>query len=175
MSGTLLEHVSRFLQQAGIPHALIGAAAMAVHGVSRSTLDQDLLTTDARVLVNGFWSSFSGADIDIRRGGADDPLAGLVRLRAHPDRDVDVVVGRHAWQQQAVERAERIAGVPVAVVRVPDLILLKLYAAGSQDLWDIEQLLAVGDAAAIRRHVDEGVDVLPAAAASVWSRWSKRE
>jgi len=45
---TLLDRVARALSDASVTHALIGAAAMAVHGVSRSTFDQDLLVTDDR-------------------------------------------------------------------------------------------------------------------------------
>ena len=40
---TLIEDVSDLLRREAIPHAVIGAAALAVHGISRSTLDQDLL------------------------------------------------------------------------------------------------------------------------------------
>ena len=43
---TLVDRVSARLQAAGIPHALIGAAALAAAGVARSTFDIDLLTVD---------------------------------------------------------------------------------------------------------------------------------
>ena len=46
MSDTLLGRTVRALQSAGIPHALIGAGALALHGVSRSTFDIDLLAGD---------------------------------------------------------------------------------------------------------------------------------
>jgi len=46
----LLAQVTRALRRERIDFALIGAAALAAHGVSRSTVDIDLLVTDARVL-----------------------------------------------------------------------------------------------------------------------------
>lgn len=173
MSDSLLARVSRFLDRERVLHALIGAAAMAVHGVSRSTLDQDLLTTDTRVLAPDFWAAFDGPRADVRRGDADDPLAGVVRVAGRPDRDVDVVVGRHGWQQQAVDRALRFPGFFVPVVTAADLVLLKLYAGGSQDRWDVEQLLASGDASAIRRDVADRLPLLPPAASELWSQWQR--
>lgn len=47
---SLLETVVEALQANRIRFALIGAAAMAIHGVSRSTFDVDLLATDPRSL-----------------------------------------------------------------------------------------------------------------------------
>jgi hypothetical protein len=44
---TLLARASVVLSNAHTPYAWIGAAARALHGVSRSTLAQDLLVTDA--------------------------------------------------------------------------------------------------------------------------------
>ena len=71
---SLLAQVHGALTMAGIPSALIGAAALAVHGVSRSTFDQDLLVMDERVLDTQTWDTLhGGASVDIRRGDADDP------------------------------------------------------------------------------------------------------
>lgn len=172
---TLLERVSGFLEQAGVAHALIGAGALAVHGVSRSTVDQDLLTTDTRVLADAFWEPLDGVRADVRRGDSDDPLAGVVAIGQESERDVDVIVGRHGWQRDAVMRAAVPGGIPVPVVQAGDLVLLKLYAGGAQDLWDIEQLLAVTDAAPIREHVARVIDALPPRCAELWARWRRNE
>ena len=76
-------------------------------GCGAIAFDIDLLTTDTRVLDAGTWRSLS-ADVDIRRGDLDDPLAGVVRAAVADDRPIDVVVGRHAWQTHAVERAAQV-------------------------------------------------------------------
>ncbi len=126
---TLLDRVSVTLQQARIPHALIGAAALAAAGVARSTFDVDLLVLDQSVLQDAMWEALrqGGADVVIRHGEDDDPLRGVVRIEAEDERPVDVIVGRPAWQSRVLERASRPeTGPPVAAPR--DLILLKLYA-----------------------------------------------
>jgi hypothetical protein len=134
---TLTQAAVRLLRREKVPVALIGAAAMAVHGVSRATLDLDFLTTESRVLRHSFWTPLPpGAAVEVRPGDADDPLLGVVRLTSPGERDVDVIVGRHAWQAEIVARAalaEAAAG-PMPVARAADIILLKLYAGGLRDL-----------------------------------------
>jgi hypothetical protein len=65
----LLVRVRDILESSAVRYALIGAGAMTVHGVGRSTLDLDLLTTDPRVLNEGIWASLKGqgSKADIRR------------------------------------------------------------------------------------------------------------
>jgi hypothetical protein len=171
MTRSLLAEVGRCLESHGIRWGLIGATALAIHGVSRSTLDQDLLVADRRVLDPETWSELSSSiAIDIRRGDSDDPLAGIVRITAAGARDVDVVVGRHRWQAEIVERA-RMTRTPdgdIPVVEAADLVLLKLYAAGPQDLWDIQQLRLANDAVPLDREVESRLDPLPAACRQAW-------
>lgn len=138
-----LDRVSAILDDHHISHALIGAAALAARGIARSTYDIDLLTTDLRVLDPRVWTTLPTDAVDIRRGDADDPLAGVVRITLTTNRPVDVVIGKHPWQERAVVRAEAIGSTRVVLAR--DLVLLKLYAGGTQDLWDVRELLALGD------------------------------
>ena len=170
---TLLEPVVTALRAGGVPFAVIGAAALSAHGIGRSSLDIDLLVTDPRVLDPGFWSSLreKGLAVDVRRGGRDDPLAGVVRVgdAAQP---VDVVVGRQAWQRDAIARAAplRLGSLDVPVVAVADLILLKLYAGGTQDQTDIRLLLATPPGMDARETVDTAVAALPRDARALWRR-----
>lgn len=159
---TLLDRVTACLVRAGVGHALIGAAALAAHGIARSTYDIDLLATDARVLEAGFWDDLRREDIgiDVRCGDSEDPLRGVVRLDAPSQRPVDVIVGRHAWQARAVARAEHPAGGP-PVVTALDLVLLKLYAGGTQDLWDVRELLRVPGTEALATLVTSELQALP--------------
>jgi hypothetical protein len=48
------------LRAHAVPHALIGAGALAVHGVSRATHDVDLLTVERAVLEATFWDPLRG-------------------------------------------------------------------------------------------------------------------
>ena len=168
---TLLDAVVAHLGDRQIAQALIGAVALAIHGVSRSTLDQDLLVVDRRVLVDDFWLPLgSDVAIDVRVGDANDPLAGVVRLRRTAERDVDVVVGRQEWQRTILDRAMVVGGGQLRVVRAADLILLKLYAGGTQDRWDVEQLLALDTAGALVEDVESLASVLPADSRELWAR-----
>jgi hypothetical protein len=170
----LLARVRDILEASSIPYALIGAGAMTVHGVGRSTLDLDLLTTEPRVLEEKVWASLktSGASLDVRRGDPDDPLAGVVRFEQAEEPPVDLVVGRSRWQAAVLERARRmsIGEFDVPVVGAADLILLKLFAGGAQDAWDIEELLATGDRAVLSREVESRIGDLPADVLGLWSR-----
>jgi hypothetical protein len=172
---TLLDDAVALLAAQGVAHALIGAAALAVHGVSRSTLDQDLLVLDGQVLDARFWEPLRvNSAVDIRPGDADDPLAGVVRITRQNERDVDVVVGRGRWQQEIVARAIETADAPLRVAQAPDLVLLKLYAGGSQDRWDIEQLLALDSSGAIVSLVDARLADLPPRSRELWNTLRSR-
>ena len=160
------------LEACGVPHAVIGAAALAAHGVTRATADLDLLVTDPRCLDAAVWGPLSatGSTVDIRRGDAADPLAGVVRVSATDEVPVDVIVGRARWQEAIVRRAPRgdIAGARVPIVRPTDLVLLKLYAGGPQDAWDVDQLL---DAApGIEGEVEAELEPLPPECGALWRR-----
>lgn len=170
----LLSGISSLLEASAIRHALVGAGAMSVHGVGRSTLDLDLLTTEARVLDAAMWAPIRerGASVDVRHGDADDPLAGIIRFEAADEAPVDLVVGRGSWQERILSRAPRVrlSGFELPVVLPADLILLKLYAGGPQDAWDIEQLLAAGDRSVLVSEVESRLGELPADASALWER-----
>lgn len=108
---SLLRDVVALLEAERIPHALIGAAAMALHGVSRATADVDFLIVDARALKRELWSGLESRGVSVRllKGDADDPLAGSVRLTLSGDRIVDVVVGRYPWQRELIQGVDRRA------------------------------------------------------------------
>lgn len=167
---TLGERVMSALDARGIAHAMIGAAALAASGVARSTLDLDLLTLDRRVLDHDLWTALraTGVEVDVRRGDADDPLAGVVRISMTGERPVDIILGRLAWQHRAVERAQPLPdGTRVVLAR--DLVLLKLYAGGAQDLWDIRQLLTVLANTALVAEVDADLSDLPDEMRTLWT------
>lgn len=157
-----------------MPFAVIGAAALAVYGVTRSTRDLDLFTLSLDALDSQTWQPLRDAGVEIRvqRGDSQDPLAGVVRLSAARKHPVDVIVGRSSWQAQIFRRSRLVAieGVDVAVASAADLILLKLYAGGPQDAWDIEQLLAGPGSGALIAEVEATLEALPAECRRLWER-----
>lgn len=168
---SLLKEVVTALRRESVPHAIIGAAALSAHGVSRSTADVDLLTTDPRCLTRSFWTPLQGrCEADIRHGDVDDPLRGVVRLSRPGDMDVDIVVGRHSWQQDCILRAVEGVVEDTRVVTLPDLVLLKLYAGGPQDAWDVHQVLGLAGAEEAVTHIERRVTGLPADAIRLWRK-----
>jgi hypothetical protein len=152
----------------------VGGVALAIRGVARSTFDVDLLTLDTAVLADPFWYVVErdNAVIEIRRGDADDPLRGLVRLVSRDERSVDIVVGRGAWLEGIVQRAEPfdLLDTRVPVVRAADLILLKLHAGGTQDLWDVKQLLDGDRDGALAEDVESRLPEAARGASIAWRR-----
>ena len=169
---TLLADVTRILRGGEVAHAVIGAVALAVHGVARATADLDLLAIDDRCLDSPFWVELTarGIDVEIRRGDSADPLAGVVRIASSGEPSIDLVIGRWRWQSELLMRAEptRIGDVSVPVVTAPDFVLLKLYAGGPQDAWDVDQLLDVDPAIATR--INAAVTALPPESIRLWRR-----
>lgn len=149
---------------------------MAVRGVARGTRDLDLLTVAAECLQPLTWSALPASiTTHIQRGDAQDPLAGIVRFTTEGLTPVDLVVGKSAWQRGILDRAEmlEVDGVVVPVATVADLILLKLYAGGPQDAWDIAQLLDVeSDRGAVEASVERRLVALPDECRRLWSRIS---
>jgi hypothetical protein len=56
------------------------------------------------------------------------------------------------------------------VVTPADLVLLKLYAQGPQDSWDIEQLLSSVGPTGLIAAVEASLSALPEDARRLWSR-----
>lgn len=172
---SLLADVVAVLERAGIAHALIGAAAMALHGVSRATADIDLFTVDESSLQSALWDELErdGATLRLLKGDSDDPLAGTVRLSVPGDRTVDVVVGRYAWQADIIESAEPMSldELALKVARPAGLVLLKLYAGGPKDAWDVQSLLESHERANdIKSEVNRSVARLPGECRELWKR-----
>ncbi len=153
---------------------MIGAAAMAVHGVSRSTRDVDLFTLAQECLEAAFWTPLRATSVEarVRKGDADDPLAGVVRITAGGEHPLDLVVGKSPWQAAVTAGAREalIEDVRVPVASPVNLILLKLYAGGPQDAWDIQQLLEGPDGAALTAQVDAAVTALAPESRRLWAR-----
>jgi len=171
---SLLARVSEVLKAQGIPHVLVGASALSIHGVIRSSLDVDLFTVDRACLDPRIWDGLAaeGVGVEVRKGDPDDPLAGVVRFEVAMELPLDVVVGKHLWQRKAIERAANATfmGVDVPVLSGVDLILLKLFAGGPQDAWDIQQLLDGPERESLVQGVEQELPTLPRACSTLWRR-----
>jgi len=175
----LLSRVAELLFEEKIDFVVIGASAMAVYGVSRSTYDVDLMTIDTQALDAATWAVLGseGIEVDLRYGDVQDPLRGVVRFEAREQRPVDLIVGHGGWQARIFDHAGRAVfeGVELPVVGLVDLILLKIYAGGPQDLWDIRQLLDCDQSNEIQSLVRIALEKLPADLRRTWSKVVENE
>jgi hypothetical protein len=142
-----LEKLSRLLDEAGIPYAVIGAMALNEYGYLRTTVDVDLLLTreglDAfrsRYLGRGYVEKFAGSrgmrdtengvNVDVVLAG-EFPGDGKPKPIAFPD------PGREA-----------VRGARVALLTLPRLIELKLASGISaphrlRDLADVLEIIRI--------------------------------
>lgn len=135
----------------GTPAALIGAAAMAVHGYVRATGDVDLaVVTDLATLraISRAITTTLGAEVTFDEPDEDDPLGGVLTCRLDGALPVQVVnfvnerrVRNHNPGLEAIRTSSGDASMPV--VDLPHLIALKLWAGGPKGQHDVRELLAV--------------------------------
>ena len=153
----LAARVAAEAEKLGIKTALIGAAALAVHGYARGTEDIDLAAS-VRPLsqLDALARALSAAALgtELRYPDDDDPLGGVLVVWELSDgngerNDVVEVVNfvnparsMRTPASLAIQRATRLDGIELNCVALPDLVALKLYAGGSADYADIVQLLA---------------------------------
>jgi hypothetical protein len=124
-----------------VPHAVMGAVALAVHGAPRYSSDLDLLAVDPAILHPGFWKDAPVAPLEIRRGEPEDPIGGLVLFGAAPGSlPVDLVLGKGFAARQALSTALFNDLLQCPVVTPEGLALLKLEAGGIRDLQDLVAL-----------------------------------
>lgn len=143
------ERVSQILADRSIECAIIGGAALSVHGYVRATMDLDLATSVepfgvlapvAEPLVT------AGFQVEFRTPDASDPLGGVLDIRRDDIELIQIVNfenplgGGHALLgREAISTAQALPGTSLKVVTLVHLIALKLYAGGSQQ--DVFELL----------------------------------
>jgi hypothetical protein len=158
-----------YLQGRDVACALIGGVALGAHGVARGTLDTDILVSDRRVLEVDFWNDLRDlGSAEIRRGDDEDPLVGLVRFSQTAE-PVDVLVGRSPWTDRILDRRQHVSvrSRSLPIVERTDLVMLKLYAGGPQDLLDVSLLLAI-DEETIASEVEARLAECPAVVGKAW-------
>lgn len=152
-SSDVAEELSALLEKRGVRVALIGAAAMAVHGYARATEDIDLAThTDPFSVLREVESEARarGFSVELNLPDADDPLGGVLRVSGEDFSTIDVVnylnpyrSGADALAREAIAKAAVPAdgSCRLPVVDVPHLVALKLYAGGLKSAADVAELL----------------------------------
>ena len=153
----LAERVARIARSLGVDTALIGASALAIYGYVRGTSDIDFAS-----VVNPFERlpalsdalRADGFHAQLHLPDEEDVLGGVLRIWMHETGDgdpidpIEIVNFDNPYKplrlpvnelvRDSVELAEKPS---LRYVRLPHLILLKLYAGSRQDLADVVALL----------------------------------
>lgn len=143
--------VSAILREANVRCMVIGAAALAVHGYARQSVDIDLATYENpfqnfKNLVSQL--SAAGYQVEAITPDADDPLGGVINVTGHDFDPVQIINFMNPLRPQRVHKmvGEALAELgddanELQVASAELLILLKLYAGDPQSLVDIHRLL----------------------------------
>jgi len=121
--------------------------AGAVHGVVRASLDADavvsLTAQEAPALAKDL--ADAGFDVELKKGGYDDPIAAVLVVRDHYRNRVDVLFGLKGFDREAFDRVRRVemSGQSLHVVGSEDFIAMKLFAGGPVHLRDAGQAFYV--------------------------------
>jgi hypothetical protein len=144
------DEVARLIEGVGARHALIGAAALAVHGYARATRDLDLATEQdpgSQMQALAQECRQHGWHAELALPDAQDPLGGVLTVRGDDFDPIQVVNFfnplTHASNPaaEALAEAEPLSGTRMRVVKVEHLVALKLYAGGPKSHADIAALL----------------------------------
>jgi hypothetical protein len=147
----LADEIAGALASRNVRTAVIGAAAVAVHGYPRSTEDVDLAAaTDLRTLrVVGDEFAARGYTVRLGEPDAEDSLGGVLTVVRDDVDPVQVVnyenpfrPGSGALANEAIDSATTGVLGSLAVVDLPHLVALKLYAGGAKSKLDVIELLA---------------------------------
>jgi hypothetical protein len=147
--GHLLIDVLKTLGRLSVPSAVVGGFAVSFHGVVRGTDD-----ADAAVWLKG--TSLDRADLvrelknagfqaELKAGESDDPIAAVIVLHDKYGNRADLLLGVRGMDSAAPSRVvpSMLLGSPISIIGAEDLIAMKIFAGGAQDLDDVKNVLQV--------------------------------
>jgi hypothetical protein len=121
-------------------------AANRYRATTRTTEDADLLLLDAGPGVEALERALRDASWTVRRATPD----GAILRARHPTYGLaDLITAGTEYEREAISRSraeEGAADSPVRVLAVEDVILFKLIAGRTQDVADVESILAANPA-----------------------------
>jgi len=129
-----------------IPHAVVGALAVSYYGVPRATADADAIlwlkgpTDDLHKRL-----THSGYKTELKRGDFDDPISRILIIRDDYENRLDLLIGVRGMSPDAPSRCitESLMGSTIRIIGAEDLIAMKLFAGGVQDINDVRGILDV--------------------------------
>lgn len=131
-----------------IPYAVVGAFAASYYGVPRASKDVDALIwlkNSGRRLPDVADHLSPSYKVKVRHGEPDDPILGVVEVEDVHGNRVDLLAGVRGMDPDAVRRcvSTTLMGSPLCLIGAEDLIAMKVFAGGAQDLADVRRILQV--------------------------------
>jgi hypothetical protein len=132
-----------------IPYAVVGALAVSYYGIPRATADADAVIwldnsgKSTREIANKI--AGAGYRVELRQGDVDDPIAQLIQINDEHGNEVDLLHGVRGMDPAATGRCVNasLQGGSIRILAVEDLIAMKAFAGGPQDLQDVRGILQV--------------------------------
>jgi hypothetical protein len=131
-----------------LPYAVIGALAVSYHGIPRSSADADAFIwlqpgRSAKDIVERL--RVLGLQAANRSGDVDDPIGESIHVEDRHANRVDILLGLQGMPAEAVGRCVDgvLLGSSIRILGAEDLIGMKLFAGGPQDISDVRGILAV--------------------------------
>jgi hypothetical protein len=139
-SALLLLDAVEILEREDINYGVIGAFALAVHGVVRASTDVDalLFTPPQRLRTLRTLFDRAGFRTELRHGDAEDPIASMLILSDGYSNRVDLLSGLRGADPGVFQRTVQVpfSGINLRIVGREDLIAMKCFAGGPQDILD---------------------------------------
>jgi hypothetical protein len=147
----------RALKQSKVPHAVIGAAALAARGLPRMTADLDVtvLTDDAFAALDALRDAGFRSVTPIKRKEAPEPM---YVLRSESG-EVDLLVAAGEPESTVIAEAKpaRLFGTTAPVATLEHLLLMYLYSNQARHLGDFARIVTEtkADLGKVVRYLDE--------------------
>ena len=137
-SALLFLDVAEILQRENVDYAVIGAFALSMHGAIRGTTDVDALLFTTPQQLGKLRAVFDRAGFasELRRGDPEDPILGMLILSDGNNNHVELLGGLRGMDPAIFSRTVEVQfrGVNLRFVGREDLIAMKCFAGGPQDL-----------------------------------------
>jgi hypothetical protein len=145
----ILLDVADLLMDFGVPYAVVGALAVSFYGLPRATTDADIVVwmtgtgRNAEDLRDRL--AASGYRAELRRGDPADPILQSIRIEDGYENRMDLLLGIRGMDPAALGRCLTAAffGSTVRIIAAEDLVGMKIFAGGFQDLEDVRGILQV--------------------------------
>jgi hypothetical protein len=145
----LLLDILDILENLGVPAAIVGALAVSYYGVPRSSIDADaaIWLQDSGKSAAEVQSALTRAGYkpQLRLGDIDDPIAAVLTTEDGFGNVADLLIGIRGMDPSAQLRCTEsiLLDSPVRIIGAEDLVAMKLFAGGPQDVLDAQGILKV--------------------------------